>query len=156
MRFNQKQFGNLFLQTSFANVSWSKNGNYEISIFWNWNLNYIIQDLLDSKFLWGKADSIIWKSFYSVSKYIALVCDCAPADRCYYYWGVYFLRCVAAADGGWLPHTPPEGWVRANKILITFDTNFDHYLPRGTIIDGSQKCRIRAFCTIAKISGEIR
>ena len=52
-------------------------------------------------------------------------------------------------------HTPPEGWVRAKKKYITFDTNFGRYLPRGTIIDGSLKCRIRAFCTIAKISGEI-
>ena len=52
-------------------------------------------------------------------------------------------------------HTPPQGWVRAKKFCITFDTNFGHYLPRGTIIDGSLKCWIRAFCTIAKISGEM-
>ena len=52
-------------------------------------------------------------------------------------------------------HTPPEGWVRAKKICITFDTNFSRYLPRGTIIDGSWKCRMGAFCTIAKISGEM-
>ena len=52
-------------------------------------------------------------------------------------------------------HTPPEGSVRAKKKYITFDTNFGRYLPRGTIIDGSRKCRIRAFCTIAKISGEM-
>ena len=54
-----------------------------------------------------------------------------------------------------ITHTPPEGWVRAKKCYITFDTNFGRYLPRGTIIDGSRKCRIRAFCTIAKISGEM-
>ena len=29
-------------------------------------------------------------------------------------------------------HTPPEGRVRAEKILITFDTIFWGYLPRGT------------------------
>ena len=52
-------------------------------------------------------------------------------------------------------HTPPEEWVRAKKFFITFDTNFGRYLARGTIIDGSLKCRIRAFCTIAKISGEM-
>ena len=52
-------------------------------------------------------------------------------------------------------YTPPEGWVRAKKKYITFNTNFGRYLPRGTIIDGSLKCRIRAFCTIAKISGEM-
>ena len=52
-------------------------------------------------------------------------------------------------------HTPPEGWVRAKKFFITFDTNFERYLPRGTIIDGSRKCRIGAFCTIAKISREM-
>ena len=52
-------------------------------------------------------------------------------------------------------HTPPEGWVRAKKFCITFDTNFGRYLPRGTIIDGSWKCRMGAFCTIAKISGEM-
>ena len=52
-------------------------------------------------------------------------------------------------------HTPPEGSVRAKKKYITFDTNFGRYLPRGTMIDGSQKCRIRAFCTIAKISGDM-
>ena len=52
-------------------------------------------------------------------------------------------------------HTPPEGSVRAKKFFITFDTNFERYLPRGTIIDGSRKCRIGAFCTIAKISGEM-
>ena len=52
-------------------------------------------------------------------------------------------------------HTPPEEWVRAKKFCITFDTNFSRYLPRGTIIDGSRKCRIGAFCTIAKISGEM-
>ena len=40
-------------------------------------------------------------------------------------------------------------------MFITFDTNFDRYLPRGTIIDGSRKCRMGAFCTIAKISGEM-
>ena len=32
---------------------------------------------------------------------------------------------------------------------------FDSYLPRGTLIDGSQKCRMGAFCTIAKNSGEM-
>ena len=47
-------------------------------------------------------------------------------------------------------HTPPEGLVRAKKFFITFDTNFERYLPRGTIIDGSRKCRIGAFCKIAK------
>ena len=52
-------------------------------------------------------------------------------------------------------HTPPEGWVRAKIFCITFDTNFSCYLPRGTIIDGSRKCRMGAFCTIAKISGEM-
>ena len=52
-------------------------------------------------------------------------------------------------------HTPPEGSVRAKKKYITFDTNFGRYLPRGTIIDGSRKCRMGAFCTIAKISGEM-
>ena len=52
-------------------------------------------------------------------------------------------------------HTPPEGSVRAKKFFITFDTNFERYLPRGTIIDGSRKCRIGAFCTNAKISGEM-
>ena len=51
--------------------------------------------------------------------------------------------------------TPPEGGVRAKKFFITFDTNFGHYLPRGTKFDGSQKCRIGAFCTIAKNSGEM-
>ena len=54
-----------------------------------------------------------------------------------------------------IDHTPPEGWVRAKKFCITFDTNFGRYLPRGTIIDGSRKCRMGAFCTIAKISGEM-
>ena len=52
-------------------------------------------------------------------------------------------------------HTPPEGSVRAKKKYITFDTNFGRYLPRGTMIDGSRKCRMGAFCTIAKISGEM-
>ena len=54
-----------------------------------------------------------------------------------------------------ISHTPPEGWVRAKKFCITFETNFSRYLPRGTIIDGSWKCRMGAFCTIAKISGEM-
>ena len=53
------------------------------------------------------------------------------------------------------PHTPPEEWVRAKNFCITFDTNFGRYLPRGTIIDGSQKCRMGAFCTISKYSGEM-
>ena len=44
---------------------------------------------------------------------------------------------------------------KGEKFCITFDTNFGRYLPRGTIIDGSRKCRIGAFCTIAKISGEM-
>ena len=52
-------------------------------------------------------------------------------------------------------HTPPEGGVRTKKCYITFDTIFGHYLPRGTIIDGSRKCRMGAFCTIAKNSGEM-
>ena len=52
-------------------------------------------------------------------------------------------------------HTPPEGSVRAKKKYINFETNFERYLPRGTIIDGSQKCRMGAFCTIAQISGEM-
>ena len=52
-------------------------------------------------------------------------------------------------------HTPPEVGVRARKFFITFDTNFGRYLPRGSIICGSQKCRIGAFCTIAKNSGEM-
>ena len=54
-------------------------------------------------------------------------------------------------------HTPPEGSVRAKKKYITFETNFARYLPRGTMIDGSRKCRMGmgAFCTIAKISGEM-
>ena len=52
-------------------------------------------------------------------------------------------------------HTPPEGSVRAKKKYITFETNFGRYLPRGTMIDGSRKCRMGAFCTIAKISGEM-
>ena len=54
-----------------------------------------------------------------------------------------------------LLHTPPEVGVRARKFFITFDTNFGRYLPRGTIIYGSWKCRIGAFCTIAKKSGEM-
>ena len=54
-----------------------------------------------------------------------------------------------------MTHTPPEERVRAKKKYITFDTNFGCYLPRGTMIDGSQKCRMGAFCTIAKISGEM-
>ena len=54
-----------------------------------------------------------------------------------------------------LSHTPPEVWVRAKKNFITFDTNFGHYLPRGTKIDGSQKCRLGAFFTSAKNSGEM-
>ena len=52
-------------------------------------------------------------------------------------------------------HTPPEGGVRTKKCYITFDTIFGRYLPRGTIIDGSWKCRMGAFCTIAKNSGEM-
>ena len=52
-------------------------------------------------------------------------------------------------------HTPPEVGVRVRKFFITFDTIFGRYLPRGTIIDGSQKCRMGAFCTIAKNSGEM-
>ena len=52
-------------------------------------------------------------------------------------------------------HTPPEGGVRTKKCYITFDTIFGRYLPRGTLIDGSQKCRMGAFCTIAKYSGEM-
>ena len=52
-------------------------------------------------------------------------------------------------------HTPPEGGVRTKKCYITFDTIFGRYLPRGTIIDGSRKCRMGAFCTIAKNSGEM-
>ena len=61
-----------------------------------------------------------------------------------------FVRnCIISA------HTPPEECVRAKKFFITFDTKFGRYLPRGTIIDGSRKCRIGAFCTIAKISGEM-
>ena len=52
-------------------------------------------------------------------------------------------------------HTPPEGGVRTKKFCITFDTIFGFYLPRGTKIGGSWKCRIGAFCTIAKHSGEI-
>ena len=51
-------------------------------------------------------------------------------------------------------HTPPEVGVRVRKFFITFDTNFGRYLPRGTIIEGSRKCRIGAFCTIEKNSGE--
>ena len=31
-----------------------------------------------------------------------------------------------------ISHTPPEGRVRAEKILITFDTIFWGYLPRVT------------------------
>ena len=52
-------------------------------------------------------------------------------------------------------HTPPEVGVRARKFFITFDINFGRYLPRGTIIYGSRKCRIGASCTIAKNSGEM-
>merc|ERR1712218_578245 len=52
-------------------------------------------------------------------------------------------------------HTPPEGGVRTKKCYITFDTIFGRYLPRGTIIDGSQKCRMGAFCTFAKNAGEM-
>ena len=54
-----------------------------------------------------------------------------------------------------MAHTPPEGGVRTKKCYITFDTIFGRYLPRGTLIDGSQKCRMGAFCTIAKYSGEM-
>ena len=69
----------------------------------------------------------------------------------------YFQNGHTLTDGHFkdLVHTPPEGWVRAKKKYITFDTNFGCYLPRGTINNGSRKCRIRAFCTIAKISGEM-
>ena len=52
-------------------------------------------------------------------------------------------------------HTPPEGGVRTKKFCITFDTIFGRYLPRGTKICVSRKCRMGAFCTIAKNSGEI-
>ena len=52
-------------------------------------------------------------------------------------------------------HTPPEGRVRAEKILITFDTIFWSYLPRGKKFWGSRKCGMGAFCTIAKKSREI-
>ena len=44
---------------------------------------------------------------------------------------------------------------KCKKMYITFDTNFGRYLPRGTKIDGSRKCGIGAFCTIAKNSGEM-
>ena len=44
---------------------------------------------------------------------------------------------------------------KGEKKYITFDTNFRRYLPGGTKIDGSQKRRIGAFCTIAKNSGEM-
>ena len=44
---------------------------------------------------------------------------------------------------------------KGEKKCITLDTNFGHYLPGGTKIDESRKCRIRAFCTIAKNSGEM-
>ena len=40
-------------------------------------------------------------------------------------------------------------------MYITFYIIFGSYLPRGTLIDGSQKCRMGAFCTIAKYSGEM-
>ena len=49
-------------------------------------------------------------------------------------------------------HSP---WRRCKDEKITFDTIFGCYLPRGTIIDGSQKCRIGAFWPIAKNSGEM-
>ena len=52
-------------------------------------------------------------------------------------------------------HTPPEGGVRTKKCYITFDTICGRYLPRGTLIDGSQKCRMGAFSTIAKYLGEM-
>ena len=57
--------------------------------------------------------------------------------------------------GRLLGHTPPEGGVRTKKFCITFDTIFGRYLPRGTKIGGSRKCRMGAFCTIAKNSCEI-
>ena len=41
------------------------------------------------------------------------------------------------------------------KSYITFDTIVGRYLPRGTLTDGSRKCRMGAFCTIAKYSGEM-
>ena len=52
-------------------------------------------------------------------------------------------------------HTPPKGGVRTKNFCITFDTIFGRYLPRGTNIGGSRKCRMGAFCTIAKNSGEM-
>ena len=57
--------------------------------------------------------------------------------------------------GRLLGHTPPEGGVRTKKFCITFDTIFGRYLPRGTKIGGSRKCRMGAFCTIVTNSGEI-
>ena len=65
-------------------------------------------------------------------------------DSCYNYFILYDAM-----------HTPPKGGVRTKKCYITFDTIFGCYLPRGTIIDGSRKCRMGAFCTIAKNSGEM-
>ena len=43
--------------------------------------------------------------------------------------------CVLAHNS-LVSHTPPEGSVRAKKKYITFDTNFGHYLPRGTMLSG--------------------
>ena len=40
-------------------------------------------------------------------------------------------------------------------MYITFDIIFGSYLPRGTKIDGSRNCRMGAFYTIAKKSGEM-
>ena len=85
-----------------------------------------------------------------------LVSNAGTAD------GVYNIDSEVTTD--WAPgrqvykhlhHERLKGWVRAKKMFITSDTNFGCYLPRGKIIDGSRKCRIGAFCTIAKISGEM-
>ena len=52
------------------------------------------------------------------------------------------LRSYQAYCADIAAHTPPEGGVRTKKCYMTFDTIFGHYLPRGTLIDGSQKCRM--------------
>ena len=81
--------------------------------------------------------------------------DTCPCRKVPAYLYCLQMNIPAAVCGRCSAHTPPEGGVRTKKCYITFDTIFGRYLPRGTLIDGSQKCRMGAFCTIAKYSGEM-
>ena len=123
--------------------------------WWRWCLQSWAKYQALSVFRWSCHRCGVWIADFTTDGMInSLLCTNWLRSIWTNHNNIVMLSVAALRTPASVSHSP---WrmSKGKKKCITFDTNFDRYLPRGTIIDGSWKYRIGAFCTIAKISGEM-